>query len=229
MFFVDRTSKNNSRLQCCTLAHMSSALRVFKNTKTLLALWYLFKLAGLFSWLRIKLGSRHLNNLLNFKLRQSNFAKCLFALKLSWPRISSVRLNSVSESCDNKYSVRCYGPEHLYPFSQDYDKTEEEEGVFPCFWGQEANFFARTSLLNGGLTLTPPSSWLDHHQNHTKPGSVHLPLNLTFSFPFAAFSISSLVLVRPSPWECWKGLDTLFHLPCKDTVSAVIRYPFRSP
>lgn len=148
MFFVERTSKNNSWPKCCTLAHVLRPWGFFRILKHSRLYGVKFKLAGLLSRLRIKLGSRHLNNLLNFKLSQSNFAKCLFVLKLSWPCISGIRLNNVSELCGNKSSVHCYGPGHFYLFRQDYDKSEVEEGVFPCFWGQEANLFARTSLLN---------------------------------------------------------------------------------
>lgn len=147
-------------------------------------------LQGLFSLLRIKSDSRHFDdNWMNFKLSQGNFAKCILALKLSWPP-SVVNLNSMLRSS----SISLLWPKEFLHSQQEYDKLEVKERAFHCLWWQEANLFAKMSLLNIGVTLAPPS-YLYQHQ--TKPGPVQLALKSIFSLPFAHFPMSSLILLWP--------------------------------
>lgn len=87
-----------------------------------------------------------------------------------------VNLNSVLISA----LICLLWPKEFLHFGWDYDKSEVKENVFHCLWWQEANLFAKMSLLNIGVTLAPPS-FLYQHQ--TKPGPIQLALKPIFLSP----------------------------------------------
>lgn len=165
LFFVDKTPENNSNstaalwhtcVDCFEGFCFFRTLTFYKPNSWLYGIK--FYLVRLFSLLRIKPGRRHFNNnLINFKPSQSNFTKCVIALRLSWPHVIGIDW-PVFQS--HMYVDHLLWPKAFSPFGYDYDKPEVKGNVFHCLWWQETKLFAQMSLSNVGMALVPPSSYL---------------------------------------------------------------------
>lgn len=125
--------------------------------------------------------------MMNFKLNQSNFIKCVIALKLTWPHIIGIDWPVLQSDMYLDQSAVAQG--HFYLWI-DYDKSEVKENAFHCLWWQETKLFEKMSLLND---LALPSSNLYHHQRQTKSGPILLVLKSLFLSPLQPF-------LNFSPW-----------------------------
>lgn len=158
--------------------------------------------------------------MMNFKLNQSNFIKCVIALKLTWSHIIGIDWPVLQSDMYIDQSAVAQG--HFYLWI-DYDKSEVKENAFHCLWWQETKLFEKMSLLNGGMTWPYPPLICTTIRGKLNLGLFYWYWNHFFCLLCSLFSIFHLDSLWSWLWQCWEGLEILSPPPHKGTVICSVR------